>query len=155
MDSEAVTSRRKMTLMPNGQRTVLVDSGYFFALFNEKDQHHEEAIGKQGWLEDLLIVVPWPILYETVNTRLVRRPSDVEQFERILRKSELLDDFKYRKNVYVERDGRFEFRHKSISLVDSVICEILDDTNVPIDAILTFNSRDFQKICRVKDIEIL
>ena len=29
---------------------------------------------------NLLYILPWPILYETLNTRLVRRPDLVKQF---------------------------------------------------------------------------
>ena len=42
-----------------------------------------------------------------------------------------------------------------MSLVDSVLCAILDDTNVRIDAMLTFNLRDFENIYRSRGIELL
>lgn len=51
---------------------LLVDTGYFFALFDPGDQYHEEAVKKQEWLDELPIVLPWPILYETLNTRFVK-----------------------------------------------------------------------------------
>lgn len=48
--------------------TLLVDSGFFFALFDPRDQHHAAAREKQEWLETLAVIMPWPILYETINT---------------------------------------------------------------------------------------
>ena len=54
-----------MTRNPN---TLLVDSGFFFALFDPRDQHHAAARDKQEWLEMFSFVMPWPILYETINT---------------------------------------------------------------------------------------
>lgn len=60
-----------------GSKTLLVDSGFFFALFNPRDRYHADACEKQDWLEILSIVIPWPILYETINTRFVRRPETV------------------------------------------------------------------------------
>ena len=57
---------------------VLVDSGFFFPLFNPRDRYHADAVEKREWLEILSPVIPWPILYETINTRFAR-------FESILR----------------------------------------------------------------------
>ena len=85
-----------MTMIRNN--TLLVDSGFFFALFNPRDQYHADACEKQDWLEELSVVVPWPILYETVNTRFIRRPATIVQFESILLAHDtvLLDDSPYR-----------------------------------------------------------
>lgn len=46
---------------------LLVDSGFFFALFNERDRYHADAVEKREWLEILSLVIPWPVLYETIN----------------------------------------------------------------------------------------
>ena len=40
-------------------------------------------------------------------------------------------------------------------LVDSVLFAMIDDINVRIDAMLTFNSRDFRQICLVNKVELL
>ena len=142
--------------MPSSN-ALLVDSGFFFALFDPRDQHHADACEKQDWLEELSVVVPWPILYETVNTRFIRRPATIVQFESILLAHDtvLLDDSSYRLEAYEDVFARAKARRNAMSLVDAVLCAILADTNVRIDAMLTFNSIDFDGICREQGIELL
>ena len=69
------------------RESVLVDSGFFFALYNQRDSNHAEAIEKAEWLSDLAVVIPWPILYETVNTRFARRPNLRESVGRVVLRS--------------------------------------------------------------------
>ena len=139
--------------------TLLVDSGFFFALFDPRDQHHSDACEKQDWLETLSVVVPWPILYETINTRFVRRPETIVRFESILRAHDtvLLDDSPYRLDAYegVFAQAKTQLQRNTMSLVDAVLSAILADPNVRIDAMLTFNSSDFGHICRVQKVELL
>ena len=146
-----------MIRLPNS--TLLVDSGFFFALFDPRDQHHSDACEKQDWLESLSVVVPWPILYETINTRFVRRPETLVRFETILRAHDtvLLDDSPYRLDAYedVLAQAKTQRQRNAMSLVDSVLCAILADPNVRIDAMLTFNSSDFGHICNVQKVELL
>ena len=144
-----------MTMIRNN--TLLVDSGFFFALFNPRDQYHADACEKQDWLEELSVVVPWPILYETVNTRFIRRPATIVQFESILLAHDtvLLDDSPYRLEAYEDVFARAKTQRNAMSLVDAVLCAILADTNIRIDAMLTFNSIDFGPICSVQKVELL
>ena len=136
---------------------LLVDSSFFFALFNRRDQHHDDACKKQEWLENLTIVMPWPILYETINTRFVRRPDIIARFESIIRAPDtlFLDDNSYRLEAYKSTLSLAKSRRHTLSLVDAILCAILEDINVRIDAMLTFNSRDFSHTCRVNKVELL
>ena len=136
---------------------LLVDSGFFFALFDPRDSHHAAAIEMQEWLEQLSVVIPWPILYETINTRFVRRPTTIERFESILRRpdTELLDDSRYRRDAYEETFALARRGYGARSLVDSVLCAILADVNVRISAMLTFNERDFASLCGSRGVEFL
>ena len=63
---------------------VLTDSGIWFALFDPRDQHAAQADEKAEYLDLLHIVMPWPILYETLRTRLVRNVSPFEDSRTIL-----------------------------------------------------------------------
>ena len=139
-----------------GAGRVLVDTGFFIALFNERDQHHGSAREMEEWLDAVPILLPWPILYETVNTRLVRRPESLARFGAIARSAEtvLLDDTRYRAGSL----SALLTRHSaisSLSLVDAVLCNIIEDVNVPISAMLTFNERDFLTICQQNNIELV
>ena len=136
---------------------ILVDSGFFFALFDQRDSHHAAAIEMEVWIERFPVVIPWPILYETINTRFVRRPLTIVRFETIIRRpdTELLDDSRYRHDAYEETLERAKRGYGARSLVDSVLCAVLADTNVRISAMLTFNQRDFASLCASRKIEIL
>lgn len=138
-------------------KTLLVDSGYFFALFNPRDRYHADACEKQDWLEILSVVIPWPVLYETINTRFVRRPETVARFESLIRLPDtvLLDDAPYRLDAYENTFAQATPVHNALSLVDFVIRAILEDKNVRIDAMLTFNLRDFGGICSEQEVELL
>ncbi len=139
-----------------GAGRVLIDTGFFFALLNERDQHHASALEREGWLDTVPILLPWPILYETVNTRLVRRPESLAKFGAIVRSAEtvLLDDTPYRAgSLSVLLTGHQAI--SSLSLVDTVLCSIIEDVNVPISAMLTFHERDFLVICQQNNVELL
>jgi len=138
-------------------RCLLVDSGFFFALLDPRDPYHGKATAKQEWLELLTIILPWPILYETVNTRFARRPAMIARFETIVRGPDttLLDDGPYRLGAYEDTIARGKAGRNPMSLVDAVVRAVLADVNNRIDAVLTFNERDFADICRARQIEIL
>jgi hypothetical protein len=82
----------------------------------------------------------------------------MDQFRRILRKPDtrLIDDKPYRNDVFQGMFTRIKPQlNVSPSLVDSVVYEILSDVNVPVHAMLTFNLRDFERICWSSGVEIL
>ncbi len=136
---------------------VLVDSGFFFALFEPRDSHHEEAVERLDYLEVFSLVVPWPIVYETFNTRFSRRPNTIVRFERILARphTELLDDTNYRQEAFDNAYRSAVSGVMSVSLVDAILLEILNDINVKIHGMLTFNHRDFAGTCRANGVEII
>ena len=139
-------------------RTALVDSGFWFALFNERDEHHEDAVAKAeeiGSFRNLLF--PWPILYETINTRLSRRPRVIRAFESFLKRpgAVLLDDADYRESALdVALFGHREVE-RTLSLVDCVIRLIIEDANVKVDCIYTYNRRDFLDVCQRHRVELV
>lgn len=143
--------------MSKGPEIILVDSAFFFALFHPKDNHHKEAIEKQEWLDEFRIVVPWPILYETINSQFVKSPETIKSFENIMRRPDTnrLDDSQYRKEAYEETLALAKRGYGARSFVDSVLHAILKDINVRISAMLTFDHRDFVPVCASRKIEIL
>ena len=139
-----------------GPGRVLVDTGFFIALFNERDEHHASARRLEEWLDFVPIVIPWPILYETVNTRLARRSQNLAKFGAIVRLPEtlLLDDTPYREDSFAAVLAQNP-ASGPLSLVDAVLCNIIEDVNVPISAMLTFNDRDFLAVCHENNVELL
>ncbi|OYT14341.1 MAG: hypothetical protein B6I19_00285 [Bacteroidetes bacterium 4572_114] len=73
---------------------ILVDTGFWFGLYDKRDSYHNQAIGLYEYLSLGNIIIPYPSLYETINTRFAKNKEGIEAFEIILNKSEvtLLDD---------------------------------------------------------------
>ena len=135
---------------------LLVDTGFFFALHNTRDDYHESAETKKHLLDKWQIILPWPVLYETLNTRFVGLPGAINWFDTLVRspKTQLLDDSQYRdacrRSVLATAPlGR------RLSLVDTVLRSIIEDDNVRVAGVLTFNPRDFADVCRRHRVEML
>lgn len=136
---------------------ALVDTGVWYALFDNRDQHHAEAREKLELLEFFQLLMPWPVAYETLRTRFVRNTDALRRFERFLeiRRVTYLDDALFRNaafNASLEsslRGGR------PLSMVDCLIRFILDDVNTRVDYLATFNAPDFADVCAFRGIEII
>lgn len=136
---------------------VLIDSGYWFGLYDNKDSYRDVSVELSKIIYDYTIIIPYPSLYEVLNSTFVKNKIALESMEAMMKseKVEFIMDGDYRetalKNVYEV--------HKSpipkISLVDSIIREIVKDVNVKIDALITYNGRDFRDVCDIRNIPIL
>jgi len=108
-------------------------------------------------VELLTLVVPWPILYETLRTRFVRRRDWVARLDQRLKRSnvEFVDDRDYCDEAYalaVEHAMRLA---RPISMAD-ILCRLLiADPAVRIDYLLTTNPADFHDVCTQHDVEML
>lgn len=145
-----------MNRRPN--KVAVVDTGFWIALLHERDQHHSPAQNKAETLRNLEYILPWPTLYETLNTRLVRRPELVKRFvEGFLKRpnAHVWDDSRYRDEALEKTLSDESIKKRPISLVDNVLRAIIADTNVKINCLFTFNIADFADICRRRNVEIL
>lgn len=135
---------------------VLVDSGFWFALFDARDTHHQDAVDKENLLESAAVIVPWPTLYEAVNSRFVKNRRAVQDFERILkaRNVTLVDDCPYREHAF-EETVRTAAAHRTVALVDMVIRFMLDDGSLRVNWLLTYDVPDFADVCRKRSIQIV
>ena len=136
---------------------VLTDAGIWFGLFDRKDQYSSQAQEKAEYLDLLHIVLAWPILYETLRTRLVRNVSSLRRFENYLGSHHItyLDDARYRDEALLLSFDSSLNHSRPLSLVDCVLRFMLDDPNVNIDYLVTFNEADFADVCRSRGIELL
>ncbi len=134
--------------------TILIDTGFLFALYEPRDEHHLDAVAKSNLLDLRPVILPWPVLYETVNTRFSRRRATMAQFAALVRQAgtELLDDEGYRADAY---RTVVSSASRPLSLVDAVLRAVVDDPNVPVQAMLTFNARDFADVCRRNAVQLL
>lgn len=133
---------------------LLVDTGYFIALHDERDEHYATAKRHEHLLELHSVVLPWPILYETINTRFAKRPRVLMQIDAIVAKRStlLLDDSPYRETAY--RQVLQFSRKRPLSLVDAVLRAVIEDVNVHVSALLTFNTGDFYDVCWPLHVEL-
>ncbi|MGA2903169.1 MAG: hypothetical protein ABSD98_05035 [Candidatus Korobacteraceae bacterium] len=139
---------------------ICVDTGFLLGLYVESDRYHDQA---QRCFSDYFssgpnrLAIPWPILYKTLSTRLVKnRPAMIlmeGDWKRLLRQGRLrmLSDIGFREGAVDECFNELQrpsIHARSLSLVDRVIRRVLSDVNVRIDAFSTFNPADFADVCR-------
>jgi len=137
---------------------ICTDAGFLIGLYDETDQYHGEAARHFDSLFEPgsnRLVIPWPVLYEAVSTRMARRPKSLALFERhwkhLLRRQqlELLSDLPFRDGVVEECFEETGQRHyRALSAVDRVLRRILANSRLQIHAFITFNPTDFADVCR-------
>lgn len=135
---------------------VLIDTGFWYAYYNERDSYHDKAINMMPFLEKHTIIIPYPSLYETINTRFAKRKEWMNSFKVIVLSptNMLINDEKYKKEALSMTMETSLEKGRPISLVDMVIRQMLDDVNLKSDAIVTFNPGDFYDICLRNKIKI-
>jgi predicted nucleic acid-binding protein len=143
---------------------ICIDSGFLFALYSPKDEHHLLATGLFKQLfdhpdEHIMMVIVWPVLYESLNTKFaknrVTRNRVSRDLEELLWRNQLgiLSDVAYREKCLEELlTSELE---RPLSLVDRVIREALADDTTGIDGIITFNPGDFQDICAGRSLRLI
>jgi predicted nucleic acid-binding protein len=141
--------------MASFPKTVIIDTGFWYAFYNARDQHHQLAEQKADLLETSNILLPWPCLYETFNTRFAKNVTAVKSFEALLQQPHIvrISDISYREAAL--KAVLTTITSRRIALVDMVIRLILDDINVRKHGLLTFNQSDFSDLCRKHQIEML
>jgi predicted nucleic acid-binding protein len=136
---------------------VLADTGLWYAMFDHRDQHHSEAVDKADTLTMFQIVLPWPTLYETLRTKFVRNAVALGQFERFLMGPNItyLDDTPFRQAAFdLSLDSSLR-RGRPLSMVDCLIRILIEDVNIRINYLATFNRQDFVDVCRSNRVEII
>jgi len=138
-------------------KTVLADTGFWYALYNPRDDNHAAAEGKSDLFLTTNVLIPWPSLYETFNTRFAKNKIAVRSFEALLRQThvELLPDEPYREAALQAALASALTGARDLSLVDMVIRLILDDINIRKHGLLTFDQKDFIDICAKRNLELL
>lgn len=143
----------------NVNRLVLADTGFWIALYDLTDQHHPAATRIMDQLALGTFLFPWPLYYELLRTRFVRRPGWVESFCGVIRQQriKILDDVDYRDRALyltIESASNGIRAKRGISLVDMVIRLVLEDPQRRIGELITFNEADFSDVCVKRGIRI-
>jgi len=133
---------------------ILVDSGIWFALFDARDGNYASASRMADLIEKNTVILPWPIMYETFNTRFTKNTFGLQRMRSLIRspRTSVLDDKPYREAAVDEMFSASLERARPLSLVDCILRALMCDINVRVDAFLTFNQGDFVDICRDRSI---
>lgn len=125
---------------------LIVDTCVWYALFDERDDKHKYADNIQKWIKYPKLIIPFPSLYETLNTRFTRNKyHQMEGLFSLLEnhdKVKLVYDDSYREQAYQQLLEKSKSK-SHYSLVDAIIRLIANDNSIPVMDILTFNISDF------------
>ena len=145
---------------------ICADAGFFIGLHDPQDPYFTAANALfRAYLETSphRLLVPWPILYESLNTRMARRQDSVREFrtrcDDLERQRRLLklDDVPYREMALLEgfEESRKAAGYRPLSLTDRVVRHMLYDEAIRIDYFVTFNVGDFADVCRKRGIRMI
>ena len=136
---------------------ILIDTGFWIALYDKRDPYYWRASDLFDYLSIGQILIPYPSLYETINTRFVRNKQGLSDFKVLISKADihLLDDSIYKSDALDLTLNSSIFKDKHYSLVDMVIRLMLSDNRLNINYLISFNPGDFIDICSKRRIEIL
>ena len=122
---------------------IIIDSCFWIALYNPEMHTHltKDIEYISDFIENENIIIPFPSLYEFLNSKFSRR-SDVERFKKLISKPNYikLDDTLYKFNAL---DNFFEnaiYGNNDVSLVDEIIKEIIIDQKIKIDYLISFDT---------------
>ncbi len=138
------------------RKYILTDACYWLALVDPTDQFHDQADEIHSIIKEYILIIPWPILYETFSTRTVRKRNQVILMDYFLKRDNIqfITDDKYRERAYENLIHSNNLHGHTYSLVDSIIREIITDINIKVDFLVTFNQSDFADVCAHRSIEI-
>ncbi len=136
---------------------ILIDTRFWYGFYDRKDNYFNQANELFEYLSLGKILIPYPSLYETINTRFAKNKEGIEAFEKLINKPEvvLIDDNDYKEETLELTMDMAIRMNKPYSLVDMIIRLMLADQHLKIDYLLSFNPEDFFDICSKKNIEIL
>lgn len=120
----------------------LLDTGFWIALYNpaKEPKRNSDAEIIAELIENEKIIIPFPTLYEFLNSKFSRKEY-VHRFEKLISRPNFI-------KVYDKdyRDKALEsfFINKSqtindVSLVDEVIKAMIEDVNLKVDCLVTFD----------------
>ena len=127
-------------------KSVIVDTGVWYACFDKTDSHYNCSDNILRVLRESKIIIPFPTLYETINTRFAKNThgqmGGLERFVNNPQSVQIVDDTKYKKEA-LDLVFRNVEQKKGYSLVDMIIRLMMEDVSLGELNVLTFNRKDF------------
>lgn len=129
-------------------KRLIVDTCIWYACFDKTDSNYQYAEKILSILEKHELIMPFPTLYETINTRFVKNKyGQMANLLSVLNRPEPQSIVWVEDNSYRERAMEMVRRNiemgKSYSLVDMIIRLMMEDVSLGPIAVLTFNVADF------------
>ena len=141
--------------------TVLVDTGVWYELFSSRDRirvrNQEEVKAIERFLQSDTILLPWPVMYETLKTKMVKDKPGLQNLQHQFSKPnmEFLPDLPYQAQSLKECFDSSINNKRPLSLVDCLLRSLMLDTNIKIDHFATNNWGDFADVCTKRKINVL
>lgn len=135
---------------------LIVDSGVWFAVFDKTDSMFKYADAIISVLEKHQLLIPYPSLYETINTRFAKNTYyQVDKLFSYLNNPDkviLVTDDAYREDALkaIEQNSK---NGKHYSLVDMIIRLMMEDNNLGPRAVFSFNVEDFAGVNAISVID--
>lgn len=137
---------------------ILADTCFWISLCDPTERDHTEAV---AMMEKILgdkshtILVPHPVLYETLCSDLVKKPKQVLMLAQFFRKVVKVPDADYVDEAYNLVEQQANMGKGTASMVDIAIMLMADDTRNNVKAILTSNGRDFSAFCKKRGLPMI
>lgn len=140
-------------------KTIILDTYYWIAVFNpEKEKDKQEIVKFVSELIDenhYEILIPFPTLYEFLNSKFSRKKSINIETELAKPKYIKIHDNEYRDKALNNFLQQISISNYDVSLVDEVIKEMIEDVKLRTDIIVTFDEalKNFARSMSVEVIE--
>lgn len=137
---------------------LIADTCFWISLCDPKESNHEEILNMMDKLlndSQMHILVPHPVLYESLCSRMVRKPEQVQRLTYYFNKTIKIPDQEYVNNAFQKIISQAENMKGEASMVDIVIMLMAEDPRYQVKGILTNNGRDFSQFCQRLKIPML
>lgn len=140
-------------------KTIILDTCYWIAVFNpEKEKDKQEIVKFVSELIDenhYEILIPFPTLYEFLNSKFSRKKSINIETELAKPKYIKIYDNEYRDKALKNFLQQISISNYGVSLVDEDIKEMIEDVKLRTDIIVTFDEalKNFARSMSVEVIE--
>lgn len=137
---------------------ILADTCFWISLCDPAEGDHIETV---YMMEKILadrchsILVPHPVLYETLCSNMVKKPEQVKLLAQYFARVVKISDTDYVEEAYHLVEQQADMNKGTASMVDIAIMLMADDAKNNVKAILTKNGRDFAVFCQKKNISMI
>lgn len=137
---------------------ILADTCFWISLCDPTEGDHRETV---SMMEKIIadrchrVLVPHPVLYETLCSNMVKKPEQVKLLAQFFAHVVNVSDADYIDEAYRLVEQQANMNNGTASMVDIVIMLMADDTKNNVKAILTKNGRDFAVFCQKKQISMI